>query len=241
MIRRGVGVAASISVWSILSFGAVRPAMAVPITYEFSGVVTFHTSHVAIASQFSDGQLLSGTYTVESTTDPRTGSTSNLAFFDGVSGLSFQIGSYSGSSPLGEVQVHNNLSGDDEYRVSTTIVDGLSAPSVGSNILLSFALELRDTTETAFLDALLLPTSLNLSSFDLPSFTLLFDSDGQGVPIVQGTLTDLRIVAPAAVPGPIVGGGLPGLLLAFGGFMAWWQRKRTAAVTIAANRTNLIQ
>ena len=197
-MRRTVGRAGTVMAMVTMTLGAVATAEASPITISFTGVVSSVSG--GLGGDFAVGDVLTGSYTFESTTAARAGSDSTFAVYDAITDLSFTLGTYSaataGPAPNGEIQIDNDPPSPfvDRYGVLSRVSDGLVGPSAGGQPLIAFGFRLDDSTNTAFSDALVLPTSLALSDFTSSAFFVFF-----GTELVDGTLTSVRV---QAVPEP---------------------------------------
>ena len=99
----------------------------------------------------------------------------------------------------------------------------LSGPVLGNTLTLSL-----DPSNASTGDASITPidtTHFGIDSFFDVFVELTLDST---TPLIAQS-GPIQFSPVSAVPGPIVGAGLPGLIFAGGGLLGWWRRKRKAA------------
>jgi hypothetical protein len=113
------------------------------------------------------------------------------------------------------------------YWIGNTSGGGIFGTTSTVNVSLNGLSTFSDTNSTAS------ATTLNWQNFTHsfvatgPATTLAFFNGDPGGDNSNGldniVLTDLGL---AAVPGPVVGAGFPGLMAAFAGLLGWWRQRR---------------
>jgi hypothetical protein len=183
------------------------PAFAVPLTVSFQGTIS--AVDPLLASAFSPGQSVSGSFQIESTAADTVANPA-VGLYLGPTNFTYGFGTYTATAAGGTASDFLRI--DDDLVLGTNTVDiyaveaaGVSGAAIGIFQPSRLLLTLGDATATVFSsDAI--PTSLDLSTFSNHSASIRFADNGD-VALVTANLTSVAVI-PEPSSSALVGLGL---------------------------------